>query len=221
MPSQCAVNGCNEISVIRGWCSKHYQRWRRHGDPSLHYPGVRRSIESACTVCGVLFKIEPNQIERGEGKYCSRKCHHEAMRGRASSTAAPIGSKRLRPDGYVEIKTEQGQKHWSLEHRHVMETHLGRILDTGEHVHHLNGNKADNRLENLVVYTNAEHAAIHEHWNAWTTKHVALICEMCGSSYTRKPSKAVESKFCSNECRMKGMHKARRIHAAQRRKNRI
>ena len=43
------------------------------------------------------------------------------------------------------------------EHRYVMEQHLGRKLEFNEHVHHINGNPTDNRIENLQVLTNSEH----------------------------------------------------------------
>lgn len=37
------------------------------------------------------------------------------------------------------------------EHRHIMEEHLGRLLDPDEHVYHINGDSKDNRIENLTV----------------------------------------------------------------------
>ena len=48
------------------------------------------------------------------------------------------------------------------EHRYVAESFLGRKLKKGEVVHHINGDKADNRIENLQVMTMAEHTRLHK-----------------------------------------------------------
>jgi hypothetical protein len=43
------------------------------------------------------------------------------------------------------------------EHRWLMEQHLGRKLESWEHVHHIDGNHLNNAIENLAVLSNAEH----------------------------------------------------------------
>lgn len=46
-------------------------------------------------------------------------------------------------------------------HRHLMERHIGRKLHSDEVVHHKDGNKFNNAIENLEVVSKAEHMKIH------------------------------------------------------------
>lgn len=68
----------------------------------------------------------------------------------------------VQKNGYREFR-ERNQKVLTrgYEHRIVMEAHLKRKLRREETVHHINGNKLDNRLENLEVISNSEHARMH------------------------------------------------------------
>lgn len=47
-----------------------------------------------------------------------------------------------------------------LTHRHIVELHFGRPLSSNEHVHHINGDRTDNRIENLMVVSPKQHREI-------------------------------------------------------------
>jgi len=63
-------------------------------------------------------------------------------------------NRRKNKSGYVIIKVNSK---WILEHRYLMEKHIGRKLNSGEIVHHINGIKYDNRIENLDLVGPSEH----------------------------------------------------------------
>lgn len=67
--------------------------------------------------------------------------------------------KRKEKNGYVSVYCDDG---WILEHRFVVEQFIGRKLTKEEVVHHIDEDKSNNDINNLVLFKNQrEHSAWH------------------------------------------------------------
>ena len=85
------------------------------------------------------------------------KKNFKQLKGKASPNWK--GGREITKNGYIRLWISKDER--ILEHRLVMERHLGRKLNREEVVHHSNGNNGDNRIENLRVTTFGEDIRRH------------------------------------------------------------
>jgi len=119
-------------------CGKKFETKRAaalYCNQACRFP-KRRVNTYKCRNCGNQIK---SKIAR---KFCDRDCFYEYQTENAQGS--------VNEDGYVIISVDGLLK---KQHRHVMEQHLGRALIRSETVHHKNGIRDDNRIENLELWS--------------------------------------------------------------------
>jgi hypothetical protein len=107
---------------------------------------------ATCRHCGEEFLKSP---ANPKNEFCSRKHYWEHTKANGKQ------GRYVRKDGYVRVQVPDGtpgkQRDGRMpEHRYVMQEHLGRPIRADEDVHHINGVKDDNRLENLELWSGSQ-----------------------------------------------------------------
>lgn len=108
------------------------------------------------------------------------------------------------------------KNHYVLLHRAIMENTIGRLLTDDEVVHHKDGNKKNNSIENLELINKNDHIRLHRLKSG--KKTTKLKCPWCGKEFVRytnetflqKPSK-YNCTCCSVTCGRK-LHRYIQLH---------
>lgn len=115
-----------------------------------------------CEICGTEYRIKKSHAHLR--RTCSRKCAAKMKSIEKSGENHPgwKGGIEKHNEGYILVYDKgNGYKNKIFAHRKIMEEHLGRKLESSELVHHIDGNKYNNAIENLKLMTRAEHMNFH------------------------------------------------------------
>ena len=151
--------------------------WHKAASGNWYNPNVCRGlaayVEAFCEECNIDCLVRKHRNKDvGKPIFCGKSCHsrHTAKHQDLShlkqyefkkGQAAHNYKGRTRHIAGYNVFCEPGGKR-QLEHRLVVERLLGRKLRCHEVIHHINGDKADNRVENLQIMTQSEHCKLHK-----------------------------------------------------------
>lgn len=148
----CKVTGCCKDAKSLGFCNSHYEKYKKYGDPLGVAP---KKTGNPCSTIGCKRLTVANGV-------CAACYARIQKRGTVEYSKKHLArfEKTIDSKGYISIPSpghpNSRKSKRIFEHRYVMSDFLGRRLRKNENVHHKNGDRADNRIENLELWVTSQ-----------------------------------------------------------------
>lgn len=242
---------CSKVFSVPPWrgdVARFCSRACKGVAAAKRYSGER--VKMTCPGCGSMF--EAPKCHEGRRKFCSDRCADKCGRdsgARGDRHGNWRGGRSQNSDGYLylsvsghpfattgsyvfehRIVVEEAMRGLAPEHPFLVDVDGTKYLRPEIDVHHINGNRRDNRRENLLACTKEAHTAIHcgnppvagEVWpraadeEAFSPWQVSKVCKHCGKGFFVKRSLAKKGLgiFCSRSCYLLGRPKTYKVRLA-------
>lgn len=174
------------------YCSKECRLLALHNSiKGKNNPNWVKKVKKVCKFCKNIFHVTKERVDDNRGKFCSLQCKYSfghTIKSRKKMSKSNMGrlawnkgkkcyqfskershwwkgGKQIDKDGYVLIHNPNhpsARGNYILEHRMIMEEHLGRPLKPKEVVHHIDEVRTNNHIDNLRLFpSNKEHLEYH------------------------------------------------------------
>lgn len=149
----CQVEGCDKPKKAKGLCGMHDNRLRRHGVFEL--PVRVKKLKDRCEILSDNRQCLKPKVARG---ICQMHYRRWSLYGDPFQVKAkPENPQKAKYDFiYKPEHPNCDARGYIRTHRFIMSEHLGRPLLPNENVHHINGDRFDNRLENLELWSTVQ-----------------------------------------------------------------
>jgi len=128
----------------------------------------KNKVALNCSSCNKLYGVAPSVLKwsnlRGhKHRFCSRDCFVSFHIGK--NVANWKGGRIVTDRGYILVQDKDTDRpiagSYRYEHQKVVERAIGRQLREDEHIHHKDGNRSNNSINNLQIVSPSQHAQIH------------------------------------------------------------